>query len=395
MRYLSAYCKNCLMGKCRICGRDWLVSETLGVCVDCIRNRREDALNIIRGKRWLWRIRLGLETEPPRNGSIHCHVCINECRISNGSRGFCGVWINDGKLRPLGGEGKLTLMTYLDPLPTNCVATPVCPAVGRGYPKYSLSRHGEYGYFNLAVFMGGCELDCAFCQNYEHKVWIAHGKVGGLLRSVTIDELVKEALNPRVTCVCYFGGDPTPQSSLLVLASRKIINEALARGQQPKRICWETNGLANPLIMREMARLSLISGGIVKIDWKAWNPGVYEALTGVNGERAIKRLVENTDLIARIARERPDPPLLVVSILLVPGYVDAEEVRGIASYVSSLSNKYNVNIPIVLLAFHPDYLMKDLPPTSIHHMDEAIKIVREAGIKEIYVGNEWLLGAYY
>lgn len=170
-------------------------------------------------------------------------------------------------------------------------------------------------------------------------------KVKGLLRPVDVNELVREALNPRVTCICYFGGDPTPQSPLLILASRRIINEALKHGQQPKRICWETNGLVNPLIMREMARLSLVSGGIVKIDWKAWNPGVYEALTRVNGEKAIKRLMENTDLVARMARERPDPPLLVISILLVPGYVDTEEVRGIANYVSSLSSKYGVNIP--------------------------------------------------
>lgn len=54
--------------------------------------------------------------------------------------------------------GRLVLMTYLDPLPTNCVATPVCPAIGRGYPKYSLSKDGEYGYFNLAVFMGAVNL---------------------------------------------------------------------------------------------------------------------------------------------------------------------------------------------------------------------------------------------
>lgn len=39
--------------------------------------------------------------------------------------------------------------------------------------------------------------------------------------------------------------------------------------------------------------------------------------------------------------------------------------------------------------------MRDLPPTSIRHMNEAIKIVKEAGIKEVYIGNEWLLGTYY
>ncbi|KSW12112.1 hypothetical protein CF15_04915 [Pyrodictium occultum] len=42
----------------------------------------------------------------------------------------------------------------------------------------------------------------------------------------------------------------------------------------------------------------------------------------------------------------------MVSILLVPGYVDAEEVRGIAGYIAGLMEEYGVNIPLVLLAFH-------------------------------------------
>ncbi|WP_202795185.1 hypothetical protein [Vulcanisaeta moutnovskia] len=39
--------------------------------------------------------------------------------------------------------------------------------------------------------------------------------------------------------------------------------------------------------------------------------------------------MKNTDLVAKMARERPDPPLPVVSILLVPSYIDAEKVRGL------------------------------------------------------------------
>jgi pyruvate formate lyase activating enzyme len=92
-----------------------------------------------------------------------------------------------------------------------------------------------------------------------------------------------------------------------------------------------------------------------------------------------------------VARSRGEPPLLVVSILLVPGYVTVEEVEGIAGYIASL----DANIPVVLLAFHPDHLMRDLPPTSRRHAVEAERAVRRAGVKEVYIGNEWLLGDYY
>ncbi|MEB2837152.1 MAG: hypothetical protein GSR80_001056 [Desulfurococcales archaeon] len=74
---------------------------------------------------------------------------------------------------------------------------------------------------------------------------------------MSIDDLVARALDPRVRCVCYFGGDPAPQAPMLVAASRRILREARGSGQRFKRICWETDGLENPAVMREMARVSV------------------------------------------------------------------------------------------------------------------------------------------
>jgi len=96
-----------------------------------------------------------------------------------------------------------------------------------------------------------------------------------------------------------------------------------------------------------------------------------------------------------MAAGRPEPPLLVVSMLLVPGYVDAEEVRGVAGYIAGLMEEYGVNIPMVLLAFHPDHRMMDLPPTSRRHALEARRAALEVGVREVYLGNVWLLGDYY
>lgn len=328
-----------------------------------------------------------IEDVPREIEGKQCGICVNECVIKENSRGFCGVWTNrSGILEYIAKKGLLA-ESYYDPHPTNCVATPVCPATTRrGYPQYTPTEGIEYGYYNLAVFMGGCSLDCVFCQNWTHRVLasrVSHVKSEG--------ELVEEALNPRVTCVCYFGGDPTPHTPLLLRLSRVILEESKARGQKYKRICWETNGLLNTNLMKQVALVSLESGGIVKIDWKAWTPSVYEALTGINGEKAVARLKENTRLIASLSRERGDPPLLVVSVLLVPGYVTPEEVSRIAGYLASL----DVDIPMVLLAFHPDYLLLDLPPTSLSHAEEAVREARRSGIREVHIGNEWLLGKYY
>ncbi len=385
------------MGRCLLCGReDRLVSSSLGVCRECLVRHPREALGVVKERRSAWRARLGFPVEPPLRG-LPCGVCVNGCRVGEGEIGYCGLWVRrGGRLEPLPGPGRMLLYTYLDPHPTNCVAEPVCPgATGRGYPVYTFTPGVERGFYNLAVFAAGCPLDCAFCQNIEHKTMIAHGRFEG--RHVyTVDRLVEEMLHSRVTCVCFFGGDPTPQMPMLIAAARKALQRAREEGRElPLRICWETNGLAAPPLMREATRLSLDSGGIVKIDWKAWTPSIYEALTGVDGSKALERLKRNTRLIARMAAERPEPPLLVVSVLLVPGYVTAEEVRMIARHVASLMEEYGVNIPMVLLGFHPDHLMRDMPFTSERHALEARRAALEEGVKEVYIGNSWLLGNEY
>ena len=380
------------LGSCELCGASSrTISNVVGVCASCLRKLGEKALGPARRAHSEYRLGLGLPPSPPRGDGVRCRICVNRCQIPRGSTGFCGFWRNDdGILRPVTGSPDVGLvMWYYDPHPTNCVAGPVCPAnTSRGYPKYTRFRGVEVGYYNLAVFYFACNLDCLFCQNWEHKAALADDRARRRYHR-TVGELVREALNDRVTCVCYFGGDPGPQAPHAIAASRRILSEA-AR-DSIKRICWETNGLEDPAIMKQMAELSLESGGIVKIDWKAWTPGIYEALTGVDGSSAVERIKSNVRLVAEMSKERAEPPLLVVSTLLVPGYVDEYEVGSIASFLASLE----ANIPYVLLAFHPDNVLRDLPPTSKKHAEVARREAIKAGLREVYVGNMWLLGNYY
>ncbi len=364
------------MRKCKLCGyQSEEISESIGVCVNCLRENPEEALKISRESHRKWRRLIGLPTEVPRKG-IQCLLCVNECKIPEGSSGYCGImWNRKGKLVPITGSfDKAYLHWYLDPHPTNCVARPVCP------------EKEHRGFYNLAVFFAGCNLDCLFCQNIEHKYMIKNGSIDpfeGVVMSSK--ELADIAMRSRVSCVCYFGGDPTPHSPYAIKASREILKRAEKVGAI-KRICWETNGLENPNIMREMARISLESGGIVKIDWKAYTPSVYEALTGINGEKALQRIKENIRIIVAMD-ERKEPPLLVVSTLVVPHYIDGKEVGGISRYLAQL----NPDIPYVLLAFAPQHLMHDVPTTSKRQMERAYTIARREGLKRVFIGNLWLL----
>jgi pyruvate formate lyase activating enzyme len=263
---------------------------------------------------------------------------------------------------------------YYDPLPTNCVADWVCPGgTGAGHPTFANSRGPEYGYENLAVFYEACNFDCLFCQN-----WHFRKQENG--RPLVAAEELAHAVRPQTSCICYFGGDPTPQISHALIVSRLCIRNA---EDGILRICWETNGGASPRALDEAFSLSLTSGGCVKFDLKAWNENLHLALTGVHPERTRTNFAR----LARRFAERPSPPLLVASTLLVPGYVEAEEVSQIARFIASLDPE----IPYALLGFAPNYLMHDLPPTSRAEAERALEAAKSAGLRRVRVGNMHLL----
>jgi pyruvate formate lyase activating enzyme len=265
------------------------------------------------------------------------------------------------------------LSCYHDPLPTNCVAGQVCAAeTGAGYPKFAHRPGREIGYANLAVFFRACNFNCLFCQNWHFR----NDSAGG--RLVPVEALVA-AVDERTACICYFGGDPTPQLPFALEASRR------ARAQRPEgilRICWETNGAMRPQLLDEMLELAVASGGCIKFDLKAWDPALHRVLTGVSNEHTLANFAR-----AAAWARRPAPPLVVASTLLVPGYIDEHEIRGIARFIAAL----NPEIPYSLLAFHPQFRMTDLPATSRALAERCRAAACEAGLRRVGIGNMHLL----
>ncbi|MEM3541828.1 MAG: radical SAM protein [Candidatus Methanomethylicia archaeon] len=372
-------------GICKICGiESKIVSSVIGVCVDCLRNNWSEAKKIILNVHGKSRARYGLPQFPPKSiGGLRCGICDLDCILSVGDKGFCGLVENvNGKLVRHAGTPMAGLVEwYYDPIPTNCVGAWFCPAsTGLGYPKYALTMNGEHGYYNLAVFYGGCNSDCLFCQNWQHKQLVVKGKP-----LMSAEDLASK-VNFRTTCICFFGGDPSPHVVHALAVSEYALKKASSEGRI-LRICWETNGHFSEAFMNRIVDVSLKSGGIIKFDLKAWSPEVYYTLTGID----IGRVYENVKLILKHWNERPEVPLFMASTLLVPGYVDVYEVEGISRFLAS----FDRNIPYSLLAFHPDYLLIDLPPTSKSHAKIALETARNAGLRNVNLGNIFLLGNYY
>jgi len=366
------------VGSCQLCGaRGPLISDAVGVCLTCLRNRPEEALPLARERRQ--RLLKRRQRVPRTPGGLVCTGCSNRCRLGPGEEGFCSLVRNEnGRLVRVVPPNIGVLEWYFDPIPTNCVCAHFAACTGVGYPRYAHTPGVEAGYYNLAVFFGGCNFHCLYCQNYHHQDLAFRRRP-----SFSIEEMLRIVeQEPRASCICYFGGDPTPQLSYALELSHRILESFPNR---VFRICWETNGGMNRNDALACAELSWKSGGTMKFDLKCFDPVVGEVLCGTS--TLPQRL--NFEVVAQQYAELPSdhPPVVAASTLLVPGYVDDQEVAKLAELIASI----NPRIPYVLLAFYPTYVMTDLPTTPRRLAEACLRAARKAGLENVYLGNIHLL----
>lgn len=364
---------------CPICGKHFReLGCGVGACPDCIRHRWSESRMHCEAVHQSSRQVFRLPMIPPRTLSgSQCTVCLHQCSMGMFEEGYCGIRTGHPDSFYVDGHLRARLAYYYDPIPTNCVADWVCAAgTGSGYPRYAHDRGTEVGFFNLAVYYEACNFNCLFCQNWSfRKAQLAPPDWHSL-------ESLAAAVSPKISCVCHFGGDPTPQLPYALAASEKMLRE---RPGQLLRICWETNGSMHPDLLKHMARLSLDTGGCIKVDLKAWSPNIHRAICGCDNQVVL----ENFATLAEWAPLRPEPPLLVASTLMVPGYVEAEEVSNIASFIARL----NPDIPYTLLAFAPEFCLEGFPTTSCRQAQECLDAARRAGLRRVRLGNQHLLSS--
>uniref|UniRef100_A0A7V5XZ22 Radical SAM protein n=1 Tax=candidate division WOR-3 bacterium TaxID=2052148 RepID=A0A7V5XZ22_UNCW3 len=347
------------MGTCRSCNkRSRIISKKIGYCADCLRKNfpliKEEIKEIHKNLKKAF----SLPEEVPHSlAGKKCGQCVNDCRMLNNELGYCGLIKNEkGIIKRSTDFGYLDF--YYDPLPTNCVASFICPGREKGY--------------NLAIFFRHCSFNCLYCQNWHFRL--------PAKRRYSIAEMVAK-VNPSVFCVCYFGGDPTPNINYVIKLSEKIL------AKQKCRLCLETNGSLNLKIFKKVVDLALKSGGIIKIDLKAFSKEIHYTLTGSDNQNTLR----NIEYCAQFFEKRKEPPLLVVATLLVPGYVDFYEIENIVKFISQI----NPEIPLSFLAYYPTFYLNDLPRTSQAHAELAKKIALKYGLKKVNIGNSHLLSNDY
>jgi pyruvate formate lyase activating enzyme len=113
----------------------------------------------------------------------------------------------------------------------------------------------------------------------------------------------------------------------------------------------------------------------IKVDLKAYSPKFYKEV--VNGE--IKPVLDALVTIRKLGTWNE------IVYLVIPTLNDSDaELKGVAHWVRS---ELGPDVPLHFTRFHPEYLLKNLPPTPVATLERAKAIGDAEGLEFVYIGN--------
>ena len=281
-------------------------------------------------------------TEHLDAGALKCYACGHRCLIKLGKRGICKVRFNEG--------GHLRV-------PTNYVAALACDPTEKK-PFF----HVLPGSDTLTFGMLGCDLHCAYCQNWLTSQALRDDSAGTSPSMVSPERLVTMARAHGAQMIGSSYNEPLITAEWAV----DVFKKARPAGF---RTAFISNGNATPQVLDYLRPWT----DCYKIDLKSMNDKNYRQLGGV---------VDNILETVKMVHERGFWEEIVT--LVIPGFNDAEdELRRAADFIASVSP----DIPWHVTAFHQDYRMTENSNTTAEQLMRACEIGREAGLNYVYAGN--------
>ena len=291
----------------------------------------------------------GLLAVPGPDGAVRCNVCAQRCLVRPGRLGICGVRENRG--------GTLFATAY-----GNVVAAALDPIEKK--PLF----HVAPGSTAWSIATPGCPFHCTFCQNWE----IAQGPRLGLdlpVRPTAPSAVVRDAIARGASAIAYTYVEPT------VFLEFALDTGRLARAAGLRNL-WITDGYATP----EAVQLLATFVDAANVDLKSFDERFYHRLCGA-------RLAP---VLESILAMRAAGIWLEITTLVIPGHNDSDaELGAIAGWIAE---HLGLETPWHLSRFHPEFRLRDVPPTPAATLARAAQLARDAGLAHVYVGNAPELG---
>jgi len=277
------------------------------------------------------------------DGQLRCDLCPRACKLRDGQRGLCFVRAREGD--------HIVLTTYgrssgfcVDPI-----------------EKKPLN-HFVPGTPVLSFGTAGCNLTCKFCQNWDIS---KSREVDTLADAASPEQIAETAVRLGCRSVAFTYNDPV----IFLEYARDV---AAACREVSVRTVAVTAGYVNPVPRAEF--FSFVDAA--NVDLKAFSDDFYRRVVGGKLEVVL-------DTLRYLKHETST--WFEVTTLVIPGYNDGE--REIEEMCQWIADELGPDVPLHFSAFHPDYRMRDVPPTPRSTLIRARRTAIEAGLHHVYTGN--------
>ncbi len=273
---------------------------------------------------------------------VRCDLCPHRCVLGENDRGFCRTRVaKSGRLHTVA-YGNLCSV-QLDPIEKK--------------PLYHYLPRAPI----LSVAMGGCNLRCLNCQNWE----ISQKRPAEVRRfDVFPADLVNLAATRAIPALAFTYSEP--------LVSYEYVRDAAALARERGiRTVLVTAGFVEEAPLRALAR----SIDAVTLDVKAFRDSFYR-------EIAAGRLAP---VLRTLEVLREESVWVEVSFLVVPGLSD--DSLEVGRFAGWLARRIGPATPFHVLRFHPAHRLQDTPPTPLADVEAARSAALDAGLRFVYVGN--------
>jgi len=273
---------------------------------------------------------------------IKCKLCPRECTVGDRERGYCGVRENRGG-------------TYY-----SLVHSRVCTAHVDPIEKKPLF-HYLPGTLAFSLATAGCNVNCKFCQNWDISQVRPEQVPADYAPPKTVAELAKQY---RCPTIAYTYSEP-------VIFSEYLMDTADAGHDAGVRSVVVSNGY----MQQKSLQAAYGKMDAVKIDLKSFSESYYRDV--VCGE--LKPVLDSLVTLRKMAKWTE------IVYLVVPTLNDSDsEFRGLARWIKT---NMGVDVPVHFTRFHPEYLLKNLPPTPVPTLERAKAIADAEGLHYVYIGN--------
>jgi len=277
------------------------------------------------------------------DGRMQCDLCPRDCVLRDGQQGLCFVRQRVGD--------EIMLMTYGR-------STGFCVDPIEKKPLH----HFHPGTSVLSFGTAGCNLACKFCQNWD------------ISKSREIDKLASRG---RPEAIARAAGEFGCKSVAFTYNDPVIFAEyAMDVADACHEVGVETVAVTAGYMHRAPRAEFYAKMDAANVDLKAFNEEFYWKL-------AAAHLAPVLDTLKYIAKETNT--WLEITTLLIPGHNDSD--REIDELTSWVAEELGTDVPLHFSAFHPDYRMTDVPPTSAATLSRARRIGLTNGLRHVYTGN--------